>query len=110
MHKKIILLFSLISILAFSCEKPLVACIELSGTTIGVGDEIDFKSCSQNALSLAWSFEGPEGSPENNAASSDIEFSQSFSLAGTYKVRLHAYRKFSFAGEVAITETEIVIY
>ncbi|MDG1915577.1 MAG: hypothetical protein P8I55_13430 [Crocinitomix sp.] len=61
-------------------------------------------------MSLAWFFEGPAGAPENDVASSDIEFSQAFSQTGVYKVKLYAYREFSFMGEVSIAIEEIVVF
>jgi len=61
-------------------------------------------------LSLAWFFEGPAGAPENDVASSDIEFSQAFSQTGVYKVKLYAYREFSFMGEVSIVLRRLLFF
>ena len=110
MHKKIILLVSLISILTVSCKKQPNACMEISETAVSTGVPVEFTSCSENALSLSWYFAGPDGSPEISAVSSDIKFTHSFTTPGVYKVRLFAYSEFSFEGEASLSIQEIVVY
>jgi plastocyanin len=109
MHKKFLLLLSLISIFAVSCKKRPNACMEISETSVAVGAPVTFTSCSSNALSLAWYTTGPAGAPENYESSSDMVFTQTFSVPGTYEVRLYAYREFSFEGELSISIQEIVV-
>ncbi len=84
--------------------------MEISETSVSVGTPITFTSCSKNTLSQAWFFSGPAGAPENSEASADLEFTQTFSVPGTYEVRLYAYREFSFTGELSISIQEIVIF
>lgn len=104
-----LLAFAFIATLVYSCNKPPEACIEVDKTTASIGEEITFTSCSKRAQSYIWFFEGPVGAPENNIGSSDISFKQSFSVAGTYSVKLEAYKKFSFQGEMTSTTRNIVI-
>lgn len=52
---------------------------------------------------------GPEGAPENDMAWSDIQFTHTFTIPGTYIVTLNAYSKFSFLGDVSTTTQTITI-
>ncbi|MDA7803838.1 hypothetical protein N8987_04610 [Crocinitomix sp.] len=109
MNKKVIFLLPLLTLLIYSCEKAPEACMELGATITTVGTAIEFKSCSENALSIEWYIEGPEDAPENDLGWSDISFTHAFSMVGSYTVTLHAYEKFSFMGERSTVEETIVV-
>ena len=83
--------------------------MEISETNVAVGAPVTFTSCSKHTLSKAWFTTGPAGAPENNESSSDLEFTQTFSVPGVYEVRLYAYREFSFTGEVSIAIEDLII-
>lgn len=107
---KIRLLFTaLIALLVLSCKKPPVACIDLDTNSVAVGSPIQFTSCSEKARSYLWTFSGPTASPENSIGSSDISFSQDFSVAGSYTVTLEAFKDFSFKGESSIANTTFTV-
>lgn len=84
--------------------------MEISETNISVGTPVTFTSCSEHTLSQAWFTTGPTGAPENTESSSDLVFTQTFSVPGVYEVRLYAYREFSFTGELSISIQEIIVF
>lgn len=98
-----------IVILVFtSCNKMPVACIE-APSTANVGTPVTFRSCSEKNLSQDWFMSGPNGAPENTMGWSDIEFTHTFTVPGSYTVTLNAYSKFSFLGEVNTTTLNLVV-
>lgn len=109
MNKKVFFLLTLFSTAFISCDKEVNACMELSETSVSVGTEIEFLSCSENALSLEWFIDGPEEAPENDLGWSDIKFYHAFEIPGEYVVTLHAYENFSFMGTVSTIQETITI-
>ena len=103
------LVFAVIALLAYSCNKPPEACIEIDNTSPTVGETVTFSSCSKRTLSFIWSFEGPTGAPENSIGSSDESFQMDFSVPGSYTVTLEAYKKFSFLGEMNATSENFTV-
>lgn len=108
MHK-LRLLSLLIPLLFVACNKPPEACIDNGQTTASVGTPVSFTSCSKRALSQDWYMSGPAGAPENTMAWSDIQFTHTFTIPGTYVVTLNAYSKFSFLGDVSTTTQTVTI-
>lgn len=111
MFKKLIYILALFSLvlLVESCKKTTEACIELSETSVAVGSEIKFTSCSKNALSYEWFIEGPETAPENEQGWSDPAFSNTFTVPGNYTITLNAYANFSFLGEKSVEEKTFTV-
>ena len=109
--KKTTLLFLLFGLGAItSCEKAVVACLETSSQSAAVGEEITLSSqCSEHALSFLWSFQGPAGASANTIQRSEDLFQFSFDTAGSYTVRLEAFRNYSWVGDTDSTFTTIVI-
>ena len=93
------LFIGLLAISFSACEKPLTACIDIESTTVSTDQPVLFKSCSENAISLEWYMEGPDGAPENGRGWSDFEITNTFTVPGTYKITLNTYDDFSFLGE-----------
>lgn len=94
---------------ATSCKKEPVACMETSSESATVGQPVTFSTCSENALSYDWFFEGPVGAVENDLGYSEITFDHSFSVSGTYTVYHVAFNKFSFLGESDTTSKVITV-
>jgi len=94
------LLIVVLPVYLTACNKPPEACIETDMETASVGAPVTFSSCSKRALSQDWFMTGPAGAPENTMGWSDASFTHSFTVAGTYEIRLNAYSKFSFMGDV----------
>ncbi len=104
-----ILAFAFIALLAYSCNKPPEACIEIDNTSPAVGESVTFTSCSKRTLSFIWRFDGPVGAPENAIGSSDESFQMDFSVPGAYTITLEAYKKFSFLGEMNSTSESFTV-
>ena len=92
-----------------ACKKSPVACIEVDNDVVTTGTAVTFRTCSKKALSYQWYMTGPTGAPENDKAWSEIEFSNTFTVAGSYTVSLTAYQKYSWLGESNTTETIITV-
>ena len=105
MSKKILLFSSLFTLLLFSCNKPPLACMELSTNNASVGSVVEFTSCSEHALSYEWFIE----SSDTLFGRSDQFFTHAFTTAGTYTITLNAYSDFSFVGETSSTTETLVI-
>ena len=99
----------LVTLFVVGCNKPPTACIEMDQTTVGVGTEVTFTSCSERALSFEWFMEGPEGAPENSMGWSDAVIKHSFSVAGNYTILLNTYNKYSSTGDKASTTATLTV-
>lgn len=110
MKKSFLLFIGLSSLLLLGCKKPPTACMELSSTSVGVGEMVEFTSCSKKALSYEWFISGPVGAPENSLGWSDVYFTHSFTQTGTYTISLTAYENFSFLGRSNTIEETIVVH
>ena len=95
--------------LMFSCSKNPEACIAVNKSSVAVGENIQFTSCSKRALSFIWSFSGPTGSSANNIERSEETFAYAFDTAGTYTVKLQAFYKYSWLGAWDTTSTVVTI-
>jgi hypothetical protein len=93
----------------FSCEKDPKSCMEISSENVSIGQDVTFKTCSENALSYDWFFIGPVGAPENTMGSSEMEWTNSFTVAGTYTVGHVAFEKFSFLGKADTTTKTLIV-
>ncbi|MBD3637051.1 MAG: PKD domain-containing protein [Crocinitomicaceae bacterium] len=94
----------------FSCNKPPEACIELDSNSVSAGTPITFSAeCSKRSLSYIWSFEGPTGAPENDSLRSEEVFSMAFSVTGSYTVKLEAYERYSWNGQMGETSTTFTV-
>ncbi|WP_066755932.1 PKD domain-containing protein [Crocinitomix algicola] len=109
MANKLYFLIPALSLLFLSCDKTTEACMELSETTTSVDKDIEFTSCSENALSLEWYIEGPEEAVENELGWSDPKFTHAFSMPGSYTITLHAYSDFSFAGDKSTVTQSVTV-
>lgn len=106
--KKFILILT-IGFAIMGCDKATEACMEVSETSVSAGTPVNFKSCSENALSIEWFMSGPESAPENEMGWSDPEFTHTFSVPGTYTVTLNAYQDFSFKGDLSSVQETIIV-
>lgn len=93
----------------FSCKKDPKACIDMSAENVNVGQEVTFKSCSENALSYDWYFITPVGAPEDSLGNSELQFTNSFSVPGQYTVVHVAFEKFSFLGASDTTTKTLIV-
>ncbi len=91
------------------CNKTPVSCISLSTESVSAGSPIEFSSCAEDALSLEWFIDGPTGAPENMQGWSDIVFSNTFTVPGTYIITQNAYADFSFQGDVSSSTATFVV-
>lgn len=83
--------------------------MEISSTTVSTGQDVTFKTCSENALSYDWYFVGPVGAPENSMGNSEMEFTHQFTVPGTYEVYHVAFEKFSSLGNADTTSQTITV-
>jgi hypothetical protein len=75
-----------LTLFAASCSKQPTACINASKTTVDIGEDITFTSCSENAESVSWDF-GDGRTAEGTTVT------QSYDKPGTYIVQVKALSK-----------------
>lgn len=92
-----------------SCSKEPKACIEVDKTSVAVNADITFTSCSENALSYIWSFNGPDGASANSIQRSEGIFTFQFDTAGVYNIHLQAFYRYGWLGSWDSTSTNITV-
>lgn len=110
-NKNMRIFFCYISLLVVlsSCKKEPVPCIEIDTEAASVSSAVTFTSCSEKTLSQEWFMAGPENAPENSIGWSDIQFTHTFTIPGSYTITLNAYDNFSFLGEMKTTTKTIQV-
>ena len=103
------LLIAALPVYLTACNRPPEACIQTDMESAAVGTPVTFTSCSKRALSQDWFMTGPDSAAENSMGWSDASFTHTFTMPGTYEVRLNAYSKFSFMGDVRSTTQSFTV-
>jgi hypothetical protein len=98
-----------LALLISSCNKEPEACIEVNQSSVAVGGDIEFRSCSKRALSFIWTFNGPDGASANDIQRSEEWFTFQFDTVGTYQVSLQAFYRYSWLGAWDSASTTVTV-